>query len=384
MKDKGIIYLDNAATTPVSENVAKVIRESIKADFFNPSALYAPSVKIATDIKRVRDEIKLAMHAPDGELYFTSGGTEANNTALLCARKRAGSRVIIGIGEHDSVIAPANELKAQGFDVVFAPINADGSVNIRGFAELLDETVSLVSIMHASNETGAVNDVASLVSMTKTIAPKAIFHCDGVQAFGKIPVNLRALDVDLYSVSAHKLHGPKGMGALFVKKGASLKPLLLGGGQEKGMRSGTENYPYIKGFGEAVKNASGDKLKENISKITQYQEYLRKKLLEVLPNTVIITTQANSVPNVLTVAFENVRGEVLLHALERHGIYVGIGSACSSHHDSRFKYLLGLDEDHREGIVRMSMSEMNDIGEVDFVVSAIKREIDVLAKFKRI
>lgn len=384
MNNQNFIYLDNAATTQVSADVAKAIKNGMEDGFFNPSALYGPSVAIATEIKRIRSEILLSMHAPEGELYFTSGGTESNNTALFCTRKRAGSRIIIGMGEHDSVIAPANELKAQGFDVVFAPINTDGSVNVQAFTDLLDEKVSLVSVMHASNETGAINDIAALVRITKSRAPKAVFHSDGVQAFGKIPVNLRTLGVDLYSVSAHKLHGPKGIGALYVKKGVSLKPLLYGGGQEKGMRSGTENFPYIKGFGEAVKLATGVELQNNISKISEYQEYLCEKLIEILPNTVIITPKENRVPNVLTVAFEDVRGEVLLHALEKHGIYVGIGSACSSHHESRFKALLGLDERHRDGIVRMSMSDMNDIGEVDFVLQTIKQEIDILSKYRRI
>lgn len=382
--DNKTIYLDNAATTCVYGDVAQKMARAMTEDYFNPSALYPQAVDIAVELRRIREHIKSAMHAPDGELYFTSGGTEANNTALFCTRKPKGSRIIIGLGEHDSIFVSANELKAQGYDVVFAPIRSDGTVDIDEFKKLLTNKVSLVSIMHASNETGGINDIALLVKLTKKVAPDAIFHSDGVQAFGKINVNLRALGVDLYSVSAHKLHGPKGIGALYVKKGTSVKPLLFGGGQEKGMRSGTENYPSIVGFDCAVQRAIFDEFDENYSKISKYREYLSQQLQNKIDDVVIITDIEKSVPNVLTVAFKDVRGEVLLHSLEKHGILVGIGSACSSHHESRFKGLLGLDTAHRDGIIRFSMSDGNSIDEVDKVVEAIKQELFVLTKFKRV
>ncbi|MCM1305759.1 MAG: cysteine desulfurase [Bacteroides sp.] len=379
-----LIYLDNAATTAMGAEVVKKMTEAMTEDYFNPSALYVQSVNISQNIRQARDTIKSAMHAPDGELYFTSGGTEANNTALFSLRKQKGSRIIVGAGEHDSINAATTELLSQGYDVQFAPINSSGVVIVDEFKKLLNDRVSLVSVMHASNETGGINDISALIKLTKQIAPRAVFHCDGVQAFGKIPVNLRALGVDLYSVSAHKLHGPKGIGALFVKKGVSLKPLLYGGGQEKGMRSGTENYPAIVGFEEAVKSYIYDNFNENYSKISQYREYLCKKIKAQIDNVVIITDIQNSVPNVLSVAFKDVRGEVLLHSLEKYGILVGIGSACSSHHESRFKSLLGLDENHRDGIIRFSISDENDVDEVDTVVSAIKDELSVLTKFRRV
>ncbi len=379
-----IIYLDNAATTRVSEEVANTVTNAMTEDYFNPSALYLPSVNAATAIRKARETVKSAMHAPDGELYFTSGGTESNNTALFCTRKPKNSRIIVGMGEHDSVNVSANELKSQGYDVVFAPINPDGTVSVEEFKRLLSGDVSLVSVMHASNETGGINDIATLVKMTRQAAPKAVFHSDGVQAFGKIPVNLRALGVDLYSVSAHKLHGPKGIGALFIKKGVSVKPLLYGGGQEKGMRSGTENFPSVLGFEKAVESGIIKNFEGNYSKISQYREYLCAQLCEHIPDVKIITPMDKSVPNVLTVAFKDVRGEVLLHALEKHGILVGIGSACSSHHESRFKSLLGLDERYRDGIVRFSMSEENDESEINYVIKAIADEIFVLSKFRRV
>lgn len=378
-----LIYLDNAATTRIYPEVADLICEESKNDFFNPSALYKPSVALSVRIKNAREQIKGALHASEGELYFLSGGSEADNTALFCTRKQKGSRVIIGLGEHDAVINGANQLAAQGFNVVFAPINSDGSVNEAEFEKLLTPNVSLVSIMHVSNETGAINDVAKLCKMTKRIAPNAIFHSDGVQAFGKIKVNLRALGVDLYTISAHKIHGPKGIGALYVKKGTPIRPLIYGGGQEKGFRSGTENAPSILGFAKAVELCMQN-FSEDFTKKTAFRKALKDKLTSEINDVVAISGEENFVPNILTVAFKDVRGEVLLHDVEDCGILLGIGSACSSHHESRFKSLLGLDESHRDGIIRFSFSHDNDVNDVDFVVQKIKESIEKLVAYKRV
>jgi len=381
--DNKLIYLDNAATTKTYESVNEAILGAMNANYFNPSALYPRAVETAKLIKDVSDRIKKSLHAPDGDLYFTSGGTESNNTALFCTKKKKGGRIIVGAGEHDSVIAPANELKTQGYDVLFAPIKPDGTVDVEEFKKLLSPEVCLVSIMHASNETGGINDLQTLVGLVKRANKNAIFHSDGVQAFGKIPVNLAALGVDLYSITAHKIHGPKGIGALYVKKGVSLKPLLFGGGQQKGIRSGTENYPSIVGFDKAIECSLTD-FSEKYSKIKHFREYLCKNLISKIEGVQVITPLDNSVPNILTVAFKDVRGEVLLHSLEAHNILVGIGSACSSHHESRFKSLLRLDDRHRDGIMRFSMSDENDPSDIERIVEAIKEETDKLRRFTRI
>lgn len=378
-----LIYLDNAATTRIYPEVADLIAEESKNDFFNPSALYKPSVALSVKIKNARESIKSALHAGDGELYFTSGGSEGDNTALFCTRKPKGSRIIVGLGEHDAIINGAAQLAQQGYDVVYAPINADGSVNIEEFKNLLTPNVALVSIMHVSNETGAINDVAKLCKLTKKVAPNAVFHSDGVQAFGKIKVNLRALGVDLYTISAHKIHGPKGIGALYVKKGTPIKPLIYGGGQEKGFRSGTENAPSILGFAKAVeicmKNFDSD-----FAKKAAFKAQLKEKLLSEIDDVQIISGDENFAPNILTVAFKDVRGEVLLHDIEDDGILVGIGSACSSHHESRFKSLLGLEENHKDGIIRFSISYENDENDIDFIVGRIKSSLEKLTGYKRV
>lgn len=378
-----LIYLDNAATTRIYPEVADLIAEESKNDFFNPSALYKPSVALSVKIRNARESIKSALHAGDGELYFTSGGSEGDNTALFCTRKPKGSRIIVGLGEHDAIINGAAQLAQQGYDVVYAPINADGSVNVEEFKNLLTPNVALVSIMHVSNETGAINDVARLCKLTKKVAPNAVFHSDGVQAFGKIKVNLRTLGIDLYTISAHKIHGPKGIGALYVKKGTPIKPLIYGGGQEKGFRSGTENAPCILGFAKAVEICMKS-FDSDFAKKSAFKAQLKEKLLSGIDDVQIISGDENFAPNILTVAFKDVRGEVLLHDIEDDGILVGIGSACSSHHESRFKSLLGLDDNHKDGIIRFSISYETDENDIDFIVEKIKSSLEKLTGYKRV
>ena len=373
-----MIYLDNAATTKMYDEALRILTEANEKRWFNASALYKEASEESKTIRRARETLLGALKAGDGELYFLSGGTEADNTALFCTRKAKGSRVIVSEGEHDAVINPAKVLKEQGYDVVFAPIKSDGGVDEEKFAALLTPDVSLVSVMHVSNETGAVNDIAKLSAMTKRAAPKAVFHSDGVQAFGKIKVNLRSLGADLYTVSGHKIHGPKGIGALYVAKGAPVKPFVFGGGQEKGFRSGTENGPAIEAFAVAAERTMRN-FEEDCSKKRRYLEYLREGLENGVPDVKIITDTERSAPHILTVAFGGVRGEVLLHALEERGILVGVGSACSSHRESRFKSLLGLDEAHRDGIVRFSVSAFNDFSEVATVV---RETADAVARLK--
>lgn len=377
-----MIYLDNAATTKMYDEALRVLTEANEKRWFNASALYKEASEESKTIRRARETLLGALKAGDGELYFLSGGTEADNTALFCTRKAKGSRVIVSEGEHDAVINPAKVLKEQGYDVVFAPIKSDGGVDEEKFAALLTPGVSLVSVMHVSNETGAVNDIAKLSAMTKRAAPKAVFHSDGVQAFGKIKVNLRSLGADLYTVSGHKIHGPKGIGALYVAKGTPVKPLVFGGGQEKGFRSGTENGPAIEAFAAAAERTMRN-FEEDCSKKRRYLEYLREGLENRVPDVKIITDTERSAPHILTVAFGGVRGEVLLHALEERGILVGVGSACSSHRESRFKSLLGLDEAHRDGIVRFSVSAFNDFSEVATVVRETANAVARLKEYAR-
>ena len=284
-------------------------------------------------------------------------------------------------GEHSAVINSAAELSARGYEVVYAPLLPDGKVNIEEFEKLLDESVCLVSVMHVNNETGAVNDLKAVSKLVRRLSPSAIFHSDGVQGFLNVETNLKDMDVDLYSMSAHKIHGPKGVGALYMKKGIRVSPIVFGGGQEYGIRSATENVPGIDAFRVAVeigrKNFAAAKEHKK-----QILSYLREEIGKM--DDVILVSNPDS-PHVLTVTFKDVRGEVLMHALESHGIFVGIGSACSSKKGvSRFKDLLGLDKGYDEGIVRISVSESTSRTDAEALVEALTVEVPKLRKYKRI
>ncbi|MDD4840001.1 MAG: cysteine desulfurase family protein [Clostridia bacterium] len=378
-----MIYFDNAATTKMYAECEEVLRHFCTEEYFNPSALYANSTKVTNEINRVREELLNTLHAPQGELIFTGSGTEADNMVMFGTKKWKNARIIVSEGEHDAIYNSALELKQQGYDVQFVSITKSGAVDIESLKSLLNENVALVSIMHISNETGAINDLQKISKLIRANSPKAIIHSDGVQAFGKIDINLRALGVDLYTISGHKIHAPKGVGALFIKKGVFVRPLIFGGGQEKGYRSSTENVAGICAFG--VANAMGQsKFATNYSTKREIVEYLVAKLRENIPSAQIITPLENCAPNILTVAFENIRGEVLLHILEKDNILVGIGSACSSHKESRFKKLLALDDRHRDGIVRFSFSQFNTIEEVDIVVEKIVSALNEFGNFVRV
>ncbi|MEG1791103.1 MAG: cysteine desulfurase family protein [Clostridia bacterium] len=377
-----MIYLDNAATTKMDEMcINSFIKYGIE-NFYNPSSLYQPSVEVSRAIKEAREGLLSLLRGVGGELIFTASGTEADNMAVFGTRKTKNSRIIISAGEHQAVNNPALELKQRGFQVDFAPLNNDGSLNILEFTKLLSDDVSFISIMHVNNETGAVNDLQQISKLIRRLSPNAIFHSDGVQALGKVNINLKALDVDLYSVSAHKIHAPKGIGALYIKDGIRVSPIIFGGGQEKGLRSATENVASIDAFYQVAKKVLG-----NIDEMILYKksllEHLRKRISLELPSAKIISPECS--PHILMIALENIRGEVMMHSLEEFGILTGIGSACSSKKGiSRFKTLFNLDKTHEEGILRISIDTENTFDELDFFVDRLKIVSNKLTSFKRI
>ena len=234
-----MIYFDNAATTPLDEIAIDALKEYGVEKFFNPSALYREALENTKTLNAARENILKIMHG-DGDFIFTASGTEADNMAIYGVKKPKNARIIVSASEHSAMLNPATDLLNKGYDVVFAPLNPDGSVNIDEFKKLLNKDVCFVSIMHVNNETGAVNDLQKIVKLTKSVAPKSIVHSDGVQALMKVKVNLMNLGVDMYSVSAHKVHAPRGVGGLYIRKGVRINPLILGGGQEKGLRSAPE------------------------------------------------------------------------------------------------------------------------------------------------
>lgn len=375
------VYLDNAATTKTLAECREICDKYMSDKYFNPSALYQNAIDVSRDLKSARQTIAGILGVEEGTLTFVSSGSESDNQALFGSHKKHGSRIIISAIEHSAVYNSAMELKQRGYDVVEAPVDQNGKVIESEFVSLLNENVSLVSIMHVNNVTGAVNDIKTLVEKTKAVAPKALFHSDGVQAFCKIPVKLKLLNVDFYSASSHKIGAPKGSGFLYVKKGINVSPLIFGGGQEKGLRSSTENVPSIMAFAEASKIAYKNMsyLKE---KGNSFFGYVREKLSAL--DDVRILSPEDGAPHIFSIAFKNVRGEVLMHSLEGFGIITGIGSACSSKKGTpRIPASLGLKDGYQEGILRLSINPYDNYDGADFVEKLMEC-YNILKKYIRV
>lgn len=344
-----MIYLDNAATTRPDKDSLVAAQEILTEYYFNPSARYSGGLAVYKKLDEAREIILSANGDPARyELIFTSGGTEADNQAVFGACRRG--NMVTTAGEHSAVERPCNELKSRGIEVRYAPLNRDGSVNTDALLSLVDAGTSLVSVVHVNNETGAVNDIAALARAVKQKNPRAVFHSDGVQAFGKIPFTLTG-EIDLYSISAHKIGGCKGTGALFRRKGVNLPALIYGGGQERGLRSGTENVFGCAVFANAVKKRFAG-LREDKDRIRT----LREKLFSLLDGDLFVRlSPENGSSYILTVSARGMRGEVLQRMLSDRGVVVGTGSACSS--KNRFSRILaacGYGEDVLDGVLRIS------------------------------
>jgi cysteine desulfurase len=357
-----MIYLDNAATTKPDEECLKLAEKYLYEEFYNPSALYRGGYGIQLEVRQARENIlALIADKENFELIFTSCGTEADNAAIFDAGRRG--NVVTTMGEHSAVFSAVNELKQRGIEVRFASLNADGSVNTEHLLSLVDEKTSLVSVIHVNNETGAVNDIAAISKAVKSKNKFTAFHSDGVQAFGKIPFRLTK-DIDFYAISAHKIGGIKGCGALIKRKNLIIKPVIFGGGQERGLRSGTENVFGIKDFEfAAVKKYS--KIKENYKTARSMHETLLRGLDK---NLFIRLSGENCSPYILCVGADGVRGETILHEADDRGLIIGTGSACSSNEKNRFSRTVlacGVKESLADGILRLSLSSENTEEEVE-------------------
>ncbi|MBD5100088.1 MAG: cysteine desulfurase [Clostridiales bacterium] len=377
-----MIYLDNAATTQLDEKCLDIIKEYGVNEFYNPSALYRKAMESGNAIKSARNVIAKSLGVKGEEIIFTASGSEGDNIALLCSMRAKSGKVIVGSSEHSAVYNCALELKVRGYDVVFAPCDRYGRTDLEKLSELLDEKVVLVSIMHVCNETGALNDLSAISKMIKAKSPRAIFHSDGVQAYGKIPVNLKTLGVDLYTISAHKVHAPKGIGALYCRSGLYLKTFVFGGGQESGIRSATENVPSIMAFADVVER-NLIKINENYDKVKMLRDYLYNRLSDTFDNLKINTDAEKSSPYVFSFALNSARGEVLVHCLEDKGIVVGTGSACSAKKSTkRIPLALGIDDDYSQGMLRVSFCEKNTESEIDAFIEALKDSLQELIKYQ--
>ncbi len=360
-----MIYLDNAATTKPDRECLEKAEKYVSDSFYNPSALYAEGYALHRELELTRKNLlNLVANEANFEIIFTSCGTEADNQAIFCGGKRG--NVVTTLGEHSAVFSTVNELKQRGLEVRYAPLNADGSVNVDELLKLVDEKTSLVSVIHVNNETGAINDINAIAKRVKAINQSTLFHSDGVQAFGKIPFRL-SKDIDLYSISAHKIGALKGTGALIKRKSFALKPFIFGGGQEKGLRSGTENVFGIKmlEFAALKKYAV---INENYEKVSA----LNFKLRSLLDGELFkIISSPNASPYVLTVAAKGVRGEIILHEVNDKGLIIGTGSACSSNDKKRYSRVIlscGINEEDADGILRLSFC--SDTTEQEIVEAA--------------
>lgn len=376
-----MIYFDNAATTKPSKECLNAFVAASEKSFFNPSASYLPSVEVKKEMEKARLSM-LSVLGGSGKLIFTSSGTEADNQAVFSTVKPHGSKILISAAEHPAVYNPVMELKQKGFETELIKVKPTGEADEEDFISKLDDKVSFVSIMHVSNETGAINDIEKLVALTRKYAPKAVFHSDGVQAAGKIKIDLDKLGVDLYSMSAHKLHAPRGTGALYVKRGVSLHPFIFGGGQEEGLRSSTENFAGIIAFSEAL--AAADKtLLVSQEKCRAVKNFLAESLLKIGGEDIEVLSPFEN-PYILTFSMRRIRGEVMQHALEKYGIYVGTGSACSSKKGvKRIPEALGLSGSFRDGIMRLSFAAENNLDEAKEFIKCFSEEYSILSKYYR-
>lgn len=381
------VYFDNSATTVVSDDVKDIVLKVMTEDFGNPSSMHMAGVEAEKYVKDAAKQIASILKVDEKEIYFTSGGTEGNNLAIIgtaLANKRNGNRVITSMVEHASVAQPMKYLKELGFDVVELPVDEWGCVKTDALKEAMTEDTILVSIMGVNNEVGAIQPMEEIGKIVKEANKNALYHIDAIQTFGKMEIKPKQLNADLLTVSGHKIHGPKGSGFIYIKNKTKVKPIILGGGQQFGMRSGTENVPAIAGIGLAAKNAYNN-LQENVAKMTDIKDALIDGLLAMEDVTVNSRKGSGGAPHIVSASFRGVRSEVLLHALEDRGIYISAGSACSSNKPAISSTLkaMGIDKDLLESTVRFSFCPENTMDEVKYCLEQLNELVPVLRKYVR-
>lgn len=366
---KHIAYLDNSSTTKPSKRAVEYITKALETNWGNPSSLHRIGMEAEIALNEARETVARSLNARADEIIFTGSGTEANNTALLSVLKaqKRGGRIITTAIEHPSVLETAKRLTDYGFEVIALKPDKNGIVPISALENALTDNTLLVSMMLVNNETGAVQPVREAAALTKRKAPNALFHCDAVQGYGKLPLNVKQLGVDLLSASGHKIHGPKGIGFLYCKKGVHISPLITGGGQEGGMRSGTESLPLIMGLKAAV-----EELPNPDTQLKAQQElfdYTKDRLLSI---GAVINSAEGCLPYILNVSLMGYRSETLLHFLESRNVFVSSGSACAKGHGSYVLNEMGLDKKRTDSALRISFSRFNTKEDADMLVSALE------------
>ena len=371
-------YLDNSATTQVLPAVAQKAVELMVKEFGNPSSLHTRGFQARKLLEEARAQVAGALGAQPEEITFTSGGTESNNLVLFGAaqaRRRLGNKIVTTAAEHDSVLNPCRALEQQGFQVVYLKPDSTGRLPEEALAQAIDEKTILVSVMLVNNETGAVFPVEAAGKAIRRKKAPALLHTDAVQGFGKLPFTVKRLGVDLLTLSGHKIHAPKGIGALYVKKGVRVLPRTLGGGQERGLRSGTESVPLICALGEAVKQLPP--ARETLERVGELNSLLRQHLAQ-LPQ-VTIHSPEEGLPYVLNFSAGRVRGETMLHFLAERGVYVSSGSACGRAKPSHVLEAMGLPKEQVESALRVSFSRFSTREDVEALAEGLKLGLETLA-----
>ena len=381
------VYFDNSATTRCYDSVKDIVVKAMTEDFGNPSAMHLKGVEAEKYIKSSAESLARLLKVQEKEILFTSGGTESDNLALIgaaFANKRSGNHIITTSVEHPAVSQPALFLQEQGFEVTYLPVDSRGVVKMDALKAVLREDTILVSVMYVNNEVGAVMPVEEIAALVHEKSPKALFHVDAIQAFGKYRIYPKKMGIDLLSVSGHTIHGPKGVGFLYINEKAKIQPQILGGGQQGGMRSGTDNVPGIEGLGAAAVEIYKN-LEENVENMYRLKEHIAQGLEKIGDIRINGMDLREGAPQILSISVMGVRSEVLLHSLEERGIYVSAGSACSSHKRKPSATLaaMGMSKDQIESTVRLSFCEENTIEEADYFLQVMGELVPMLRRYSR-
>ena len=381
------VYLDNSATTKCFESVADIVAKVMCEDYGNPSSMHIKGVQAENYVKMARNVIAKNLKVNEKEVFFTSGGTESDNLAIIgaaMANHRAGNHIITTSIEHPAVLRTMEYLETQGFQVTYLTVDFAGRISLEELENALTKNTILVSIMHTNNEIGALQPIAEAGNIIKRFNPNIVFHVDAVQGYGKFRIYPKKMGIDLMSVSGHKIHGPKGVGFLYINEKVKVKPISYGGGQQKGMRSGTDNVPGIAGLAKAVEEVY-KYLEKDVERLYELKEYFVGKLLQIPDVKINGYTGYDSAPHIVSLSIRGIRSEVMLHALEDRGIYVSAGSACSSHKPAPSATLkaIKVENDMLDSTIRFSFSVFTTKEEIDYTLKVLYDIIPLLRRYTR-